>query len=139
MCLSSYKSCKLKVKLWWVRARERKKMVFFVPFILSKWNFCTIYLFSKLSDKFSLSLMRESLHVHMSASFVSTCCAVFPNVPSRCGLFQAQHLVEEVNILWIFSKTWLFKLQARSVTESDPYVKFEGKDFKGLVIAGVII
>ena len=96
LCLSSYKSCKLMVKLWWVRARERKKIVFFVPFILSKWNFCTIYLFSKLSDKFSLSLMRECLDVHMSASFVSTCCAVFPNVPSRCGLFKAQHLIEEV-------------------------------------------
>ena len=32
LCLSSYKNHKLKVKLWW--ARERKKRLFFVPFIL---------------------------------------------------------------------------------------------------------
>ena len=33
-CFSSYKNCKLKVKLWWVRAQERKKRAFFIPFIL---------------------------------------------------------------------------------------------------------
>ena len=33
---SSYKNRKLKVKLWWVGARERKKRAFFVRFILSK-------------------------------------------------------------------------------------------------------
>ena len=31
---SSYKNRKLKVKLWWVGAPERKKWAFFVPFIL---------------------------------------------------------------------------------------------------------
>ena len=36
LCFSSYKNRKLKVKLWWVGARERKKMAFFVPFILSE-------------------------------------------------------------------------------------------------------
>ena len=30
MCFSSYKNRKLKVKLWWVWARERKKRAFFV-------------------------------------------------------------------------------------------------------------
>ena len=39
--LSSYKNCKSKVKLWWVGARERKKKLFFVPFILSKECFLT--------------------------------------------------------------------------------------------------
>ena len=39
MCFSSYKNCKLKVKLWWVGARERKKSTLFVMVILSEENF----------------------------------------------------------------------------------------------------
>ena len=39
LCFSSYKNRNLKVKVWWVGARERKKRVFFVPFILSEGNF----------------------------------------------------------------------------------------------------
>ena len=35
---SSYNSRKLKVKLWWDGARERKKKAYFVPFILSEGN-----------------------------------------------------------------------------------------------------
>ena len=35
---SSYKNRKLKVKLWWFGTRERKKIAFFVPFILSEGN-----------------------------------------------------------------------------------------------------
>ena len=42
---SSYKNCKLKVKLWW--ARERKKKAFFVPFILSEMNLFNICVFSQ--------------------------------------------------------------------------------------------
>ena len=38
---SSYKNRQLKVKLWWVGTREKKKTAFFVPFILSKGNFLT--------------------------------------------------------------------------------------------------
>ena len=44
---SSYKNCKLKVKLWWVGAHERKKNTFFVAFILSKGNFFYICVFSQ--------------------------------------------------------------------------------------------
>ena len=36
LVLSSYKNHKLKVKLWWVGARKRKKRAFFVRFILSE-------------------------------------------------------------------------------------------------------
>ena len=32
-CFSSYKNHKLKLRLWWVGTRERKKSVFFVTFI----------------------------------------------------------------------------------------------------------
>ena len=39
---SSYKNRKLKVKLWWFGARERKKNAFFVPFILSEGDFSDI-------------------------------------------------------------------------------------------------
>ena len=40
--ISSYKNCKLKVKLWWVEGYERKKRTFFVPFILFKEIFLKI-------------------------------------------------------------------------------------------------
>ena len=43
-CFSSYKNCKLKVKLWWVGARDRKKRAFFVSFILSEENFLTCFI-----------------------------------------------------------------------------------------------
>ena len=47
LCFSSYKNHKLKVKLWWVGARERKKRAFFVPFILSEGNFFNICVLSQ--------------------------------------------------------------------------------------------
>ena len=40
--LQLYKNRKLKVKLWSVGARERKKRTFFVPFILSEGIFFNI-------------------------------------------------------------------------------------------------
>ena len=47
LCFSSYKKGKLKVKLWWFVARERKKRAFYVPFILSKGNFFNICVLSR--------------------------------------------------------------------------------------------
>ena len=47
LSFSSYKNRKLKVKLWWVGAHERKKRAFFVPFILSEGNFFNICLLSQ--------------------------------------------------------------------------------------------
>ena len=47
LCFSSYKNHKLKVKLWWVGARERKKRAFFVPFILSEGIFFNICVLSQ--------------------------------------------------------------------------------------------
>ena len=47
LCFSSYKSRKLKTKLWWVGARKRKKRIFFVPFILSEWSFFRICVLSQ--------------------------------------------------------------------------------------------
>ena len=47
LCFSSYKNRKLKVKLWWVGARKRKKRAFFVPFILSEGNFFNICVLSQ--------------------------------------------------------------------------------------------
>ena len=45
-CFSSYKNLKLKVKLWCVGARQRKK-AFSVPFNLSKGNFFNICVLSQ--------------------------------------------------------------------------------------------
>ena len=48
LCFSSYKNLKLKVKLRWVGARERKnKMTFFVSFILSEGNIFDIFVLSQ--------------------------------------------------------------------------------------------
>ena len=44
-CFSAYKNCKLKVKLWWVGAHERKKRAFFVPFYFIRrifFNICVL-------------------------------------------------------------------------------------------------
>ena len=52
LCFSSYKNSKLKVKLWWVGSRDRRKRSFFVLFILSKGNFfniCFISMYSVLN------------------------------------------------------------------------------------------
>ena len=46
LCFSSSKNRKLKIKLWWVEAHNRKKKAFFVPFILTEWKFfniCVLY------------------------------------------------------------------------------------------------
>ena len=85
VCFSSCNKRKLKVKRWWVGARERKKRASFVPLILPEGNFFNIcvlsqcikywiyfqnihtftyqktfihfcYLFLKLSKTFSISL-----------------------------------------------------------------------------------
>ena len=45
MCFSSYKNWKLKVKLWWIGAREGRKRAFFVQCILSEeifFNICVL-------------------------------------------------------------------------------------------------
>ena len=49
LSFSSNKNLKLKVKLWWIGARERKKRAFFVPFILSKRHFFNICILSQCS------------------------------------------------------------------------------------------
>ena len=46
LCVSSYKNCKLKVKLWWVEANERKKREFLVQFILLEEIFFNICILS---------------------------------------------------------------------------------------------
>ena len=47
LCFSSYKNRELKMKLWWVEARERKKGAFFVTFILLWGNFCSLCVLSQ--------------------------------------------------------------------------------------------
>ena len=47
LCFSSFKNRKLKVNLWWVGARERKKRASFVPFILPEGDFFNICVLSQ--------------------------------------------------------------------------------------------
>ena len=78
LCFSSYKNRNLKVKVWWVGARERKKRVFFVPFILSEGNFfktcvllqCIVYwihLQNKNNFFFNWDLLYARLNSHYEA------------------------------------------------------------------------
>ena len=78
LCFSSYKNRNLKVKVWWVGARERKKRVFFVPFILSEGNFfktcvllqCIVYwihLQNKNNFLFNWDLLYARLNSHYEA------------------------------------------------------------------------
>ena len=47
MCFNSYKNRELKVKVWWIGARERKKNAFFVTFILSEGSFFKVCVLSQ--------------------------------------------------------------------------------------------
>ena len=75
LCFSSYNNRNLKVKLWWVRARERKKRAFFAPFILSKGKFfkiCFISLYSvlnTLSERTCFYLSKKHYFVHFCCLF----------------------------------------------------------------------
>ena len=66
-CFSSYKNCKLKVKLWWVGARERKKRAFFVSFILSEENFLTCF----ISMYSALNTLLEYAYVYILKNITS--------------------------------------------------------------------
>ena len=65
-CFSSYKNCELKVRLWWVWARERKKSGFFVTFILSEGFFLTFEccrVLNKLSEYiYTFTYQKTLLH-----------------------------------------------------------------------------
>ena len=70
LCFGSCKNHKLKVELWWVGARERKKSAFFVMFILSEGNFCNICVFSQFivywihfQNTHSFTYQKTLLHV----------------------------------------------------------------------------
>ena len=47
MCFSLNKNCELKIKLWWVGARDRKKSAFFATFILLERHFFNIWFLSQ--------------------------------------------------------------------------------------------
>ena len=63
MCFSSYKNCELKVKLWWVGARERKMSAVFVTFILPEGNFFNICFISMYSV---LNKLSEYIYFYIS-------------------------------------------------------------------------
>ena len=50
LCFSLYKNHKLKVKMCWVGARERKTSAFFVTFILSSGNFFKHFCFISMNS-----------------------------------------------------------------------------------------
>ena len=67
LCFSSYKNRKLKLKLCWVGARERKKWAFFAPFILSDRNFLTFVFYLNGG----LNILSEYTYFYVSKNITS--------------------------------------------------------------------
>ena len=60
LCFSSYKNRKLKVKLWWVGARERKKRASFLPFFYL-FIYLFIYLFFDQRKFFNICVLSQCI------------------------------------------------------------------------------
>ena len=71
-CFSSYKNRKLKVNLWQVGVRERKKRVFFVPFILSEDNFFKDLCFMSVYSV--MNTLSEYTYISKKHYFIHFCC-----------------------------------------------------------------
>ena len=73
MRFGSYKNCELKVKLWRVKARERKS-VFFVTFILSEGNFLNIFVLAPcIEQTFRINILlhiRKHYFIHFWCFFL---------------------------------------------------------------------
>ena len=68
-------ACALKAKLWWVRARKRKKWAFFEPFILSEGNFFNFWV---LSQFIVSSLSFQNMHtLYISKTLLHTLFCFF--------------------------------------------------------------
>ena len=73
LCFSSYKNYKLKVKLRWVGARERKKRTFFVPFVLSEGKFFSRLCFSSMYVVLN-TLSEYTYFTYQKNYFIDFCC-----------------------------------------------------------------
>ena len=91
MCFSSYKNCKLKIKLWWVEAHKRKKnklyknKVYFVHrTYFQHLGFISIYsVFNKLSEYiYILRHMKEHYSIHFCCLFLKSLKAFSVSLPS---------------------------------------------------------
>ena len=69
LCFSSFKNHKLKLKLWWVGARERKKRALFVPFILCRRNFFKNLFFISMYSV--LNMLSEYSYFYISENITS--------------------------------------------------------------------
>ena len=76
LCFSSYKNSELKVNLWCVRARERKKNVFFETFILLERDFISIIVLSQcivywinFQNKYTSTYQKTLLHTILMLVF----------------------------------------------------------------------
>ena len=93
---SSYRNHELKLKLWWIGARERKKGVFFVTFVLFKGNFFVICTLSQCIE-YWISFQNIYLFTYKKVLLHTLFLLVFKIVESfQCILkfFQAEERVE---------------------------------------------
>ena len=71
---SSFKNRKLKVKLWWVGAHERKYTAFFVPFMLSEGNFFKMFCLNVQRIEY---IFRIQMLLHIKKYFFIHFCCLF--------------------------------------------------------------
>ena len=125
MYFSSCNSCVLKVKLWWVGARERKKSAYFVIFILSKWNFfdvsslsqCVVY-WINFQNIYTLAYQKTLLHTLLMI--------VFKIVKSfQCILKRSIFVAVFKHLLWFYLIFFIITLLALMKIEIYIYIERE--------------
>ena len=71
LCFSSYKNCELKVKLWWVGARKKKKSMHFYN-VCFTWRKFSQYISEGNTSKYSvLNKLSEYIYFYISKSISS--------------------------------------------------------------------
>ena len=86
MCFSSHKNCELKVKLWWVGARERKECIFCNVYFVRR-EFFKIFVLSQCIVYWT-SFQKTPTYTYQKTLFLTLLLLVFKIVESLKCLFK---------------------------------------------------
>ena len=89
LCFSLYNNCELKIKLWWVGARESKESALFPTFVLCWGNFCNVCMYFMVLGKLPRGkFLRRKSHFSNSPVVIShTECSPKENSPVFINAF----------------------------------------------------
>ena len=120
MCFSSYKNCELKVKLWWVEARERKRSAFFVTFIslegifFQYLGFISVYsVLKKLSEHIYFYIYQKHYFIHFCCLFSKSSKAFSASLTRLSG--KKCVLLNSVKTQFCLASSDLFHLFTQSI------------------------